>query len=76
MENKPLTNHDLNKNPLQDFYNMGHEKILICQDEKTGLKAIVAVHSTICGPALGGTRMWNLHLLQMHLLMLCGFQEE
>jgi leucine dehydrogenase len=59
MENKPLTNHDLNKNPLQDFYNMGHEKILICQDEKTGLKAIVAVHSTICGPALGGTRMWN-----------------
>tara|TARA_B100001093_G_scaffold519232_1_gene607286 strand:+ start:305 stop:1384 length:1080 start_codon:yes stop_codon:yes gene_type:complete len=59
MENKPLTNHDLQKSPLQDFYNMGHEKILICQDEKTGLKAIVAIHSTICGPALGGTRMWN-----------------
>jgi leucine dehydrogenase len=38
---------------------MGHEKILICQDEKSGLKAIVAIHSTICGPALGGTRMWN-----------------
>ena len=44
---------------MQDFYDMGHERILICQDEITGLKAIVAVHSTICGPALGGTRMWN-----------------
>ena len=44
---------------MQDFYEMGHERILICQDEKTGLKAIVAVHSTVCGPALGGTRMWN-----------------
>ena len=43
----------------QDFYNMGHERILICQDDATGLKAIVAVHSTVCGPALGGTRMWN-----------------
>ena len=44
---------------MQDFYEMGHERILICQDEKSGLKAIVAVHSTVCGPALGGTRMWN-----------------
>ena len=26
----------------QVFYNMGHERILICQDEATGLKAIVA----------------------------------
>ena len=44
---------------MQDFYEMGHERILICQDKITGLKAIVAVHSTGCGPALGGTRMWN-----------------
>ena len=44
---------------MQDFYEMGHERILICQDKITGLKAIVAVHSTVCGPALGGTRMWN-----------------
>lgn len=37
---------------------MGHEQILFCQDEASGLKAIIAVHNTTCGPALGGTRMW------------------
>jgi len=38
---------------------MGHEQVVFCQDEPTGLKAIIAIHSTILGPALGGTRMWN-----------------
>ena len=42
-----------------DFFNMNHEKILFCQDQKSGLKAIIAVHNTVCGPALGGTRMWS-----------------
>jgi leucine dehydrogenase len=42
-----------------DFFGMNHEKILFSQDKKTGLKAIIAVHNTVCGPALGGTRMWN-----------------
>ena len=51
--------NDSDKSLTPNVYEMGHEKILICQDEKTGLKAIIAVHSTICGPALGGTRMWN-----------------
>ena len=32
---------------------------LFCQDQQTGLKAIIAIHSTVLGPALGGTRMWN-----------------
>lgn len=36
-----------------------HEQILFCQDEATGLKAIIAVHNTVLGPALGGTRMWS-----------------
>lgn len=36
-----------------------HEQILFCQDEETGLKAIIGIHSTALGPALGGTRMWN-----------------
>jgi leucine dehydrogenase len=36
-----------------------HEGIHAFSDEKTGLKAIVAVHSTARGPAVGGTRMWN-----------------
>ncbi|MFV0520735.1 MAG: Leu/Phe/Val dehydrogenase [Lachnospirales bacterium] len=37
----------------------GHEQLVFGQDEKTGLKAIVAVHSTAIGPAAGGTRFWN-----------------
>lgn len=36
-----------------------HEGVHAFHDEKTGLKAIVAVHSTARGPAVGGTRMWN-----------------
>lgn len=36
-----------------------HEGVHSFFDEKTGLKAIVAVHSTARGPAVGGTRMWN-----------------
>ena len=36
-----------------------HEGVHAFHDEKTGLKAIVAVHSTTRGPAAGGTRMWN-----------------
>ena len=59
MENKQNTALDRQNKPNLDLYGMGHEKILICQDDKSGLKAIVAIHSTICGPALGGTRMWN-----------------
>ena len=59
MENLRVTKIDQTKKTSQDFFGMGHEKILFCQDQKSGLKAIVAIHSTICGPALGGTRMWN-----------------
>lgn len=36
-----------------------HEGVHAFFDEKTGLKAIVAVHSTARGPAVGGTRMWS-----------------
>lgn len=35
-----------------------HEQVVFCYDKETGLKAIIAVHNTILGPALGGTRMW------------------
>lgn len=35
-----------------------HEEVLFCFDRATGLKAIIAVHDTTLGPALGGTRMW------------------
>jgi len=35
-----------------------HEQVVFCNDEATGLKAIIAVHSTALGPALGGTRFY------------------
>jgi leucine dehydrogenase len=36
-----------------------YEEILFCQDKASGLKAIIAIHDTTLGPALGGTRMWT-----------------
>lgn len=36
-----------------------HEGVHFFQDEATGLKAIIAIHSTALGPAAGGCRMWN-----------------
>lgn len=44
---------------LAQMFNLEHEQVLFCQDKEVGLKAIIAVHNTVCGPALGGTRMWN-----------------
>ena len=38
---------------------MNHEQLVFCNDKETGLKAIIAIHDTTLGPALGGTRMWN-----------------
>ena len=37
----------------------GHEQVLFCNDPEVGLKAIIAVHNTALGPALGGLRMWH-----------------
>ena len=37
----------------------GHEEVVFCHDSASGLKAIIAIHNTTLGPALGGTRMWN-----------------
>lgn len=36
-----------------------YEQLLFCQDKNSGLKAIIAIHDTTLGPALGGTRMWT-----------------
>lgn len=36
-----------------------HEQLVFCFDEALGLKAIIAIHNTVLGPAMGGTRMWN-----------------
>ena len=36
-----------------------HERVVFCHDKATGLKAIIAIHSTTLGPAAGGTRLWS-----------------
>ncbi len=38
---------------------MGHEQVVFCHDPHSGLNAIIAIHNTTLGPALGGTRLWN-----------------
>ena len=50
----------LTENPIiSQMSTMGHEQVLFCNDSATGLKAIIAIHNTVLGPALGGTRMWS-----------------
>jgi len=36
-----------------------HEQLIFCEDKLAGLKAIIAIHDSTLGPALGGCRMWN-----------------
>ncbi len=36
-----------------------HERVVFCRDAATGLKAIIAIHSTALGPAAGGCRLWS-----------------
>ncbi len=36
----------------------GHERVLLCSNPDVGLRAIIAIHSNVLGPALGGVRMW------------------
>jgi leucine dehydrogenase len=37
----------------------GFEQLMLCHDKTSGLKAIIAIHNTVLGPALGGCRMWK-----------------
>ena len=60
MEVKTLNEIDLSKNPVIAQMSLhNHEQILFCNDNSTGLKAIIAIHNTVLGPSLGGTRFWN-----------------
>jgi leucine dehydrogenase len=38
---------------------MGHEQVVLCHDPAAGYRGIIAIHSTVLGPALGGTRFWK-----------------
>jgi leucine dehydrogenase len=43
---------------FEQVESMGHERVLVCSNPDVGLRAIIAVHSTVLGPGLGGVRMW------------------
>jgi leucine dehydrogenase len=43
---------------LEEMQQRGHEQVMFVQDPKAGLCGIIAIHSTVLGPALGGTRMY------------------
>lgn len=44
---------------MDQFLTSAHELVVMCQDQATGLRAIIAVHDTTLGPSLGGLRMWR-----------------
>jgi leucine dehydrogenase len=51
---------DSNEFPLfNDLSGLEHEQLIFCSRPEAGLKAIIAIHDTTLGPALGGTRMWK-----------------
>ncbi len=59
-EVKEIKDSELASNPvIERMSQYDHEQLLFCNDNATGLKAIIAVHNTTLGPALGGTRMWQ-----------------
>lgn len=54
-----VSENALVSNLFQQLADSEHEQIVFCNNPKTGLKAIVAIHNTVLGPAAGGTRMWT-----------------
>ncbi len=60
MEVKDVASTALAQNPvIGRMLEYNHEQLVFCNDNESGLKAIIAVHNTILGPSLGGTRFWN-----------------
>lgn len=59
VENLPETSTGRSVNAFEIMARYGHEQLVQCYDESTGLKAVIGIHSTILGPSMGGTRMWN-----------------
>jgi len=53
-----LTNTDLVFDRADDLQSAHHEQVVFCRDRVTGLRAIIAIHDTRLGPALGGTRCY------------------
>ncbi len=60
--NPPVTNSRMVFEKIQhetSEHSQGYEQVVFCHDASVGLKAIISIHSTNLGPAVGGCRMWN-----------------
>jgi glutamate dehydrogenase/leucine dehydrogenase len=44
---------------LSETLAWGHERVHLITERELGLRAVVAIHSTVLGPALGGLRVWR-----------------
>ncbi len=58
----PLSDHQAEgmSAPVLDYLQRYRfKKLLLCNDTATGLRAVIAIHSTALGPATGGLRMWT-----------------
>lgn len=45
-------------NIMEYMVKYSFKQLVFCHDKQTGLRAMIAIHDTTLGPALGGTRMW------------------
>ena len=43
---------------FNELAELGHEQLLFCRNDEVGLRAIIGIHSTALGPALGGVRLY------------------
>jgi leucine dehydrogenase len=59
MTSSSITAKDNDLNLFAQIHTTNHEQVVFCNDNDSGLKAIIAIHNTVLGPGLGGTRMWN-----------------
>ncbi|MEO6938524.1 MAG: Glu/Leu/Phe/Val dehydrogenase [Candidatus Kapaibacterium sp.] len=58
-----IASESLAKDITMDLFDViaerDHEQIVLCSDKASGLKALIGIHNTTLGPALGGARMWT-----------------
>ena len=43
---------------IETIVQEGYERVAKCEDPESGLRAVISVHDTTLGPALGGLRVW------------------
>jgi leucine dehydrogenase len=54
----PLAMQETHYSIFDQLSKRDHEQVVFCRDEPSGLKAIIGIHNTVLGPALGGCRMY------------------